>query len=87
VAGFMPRDCLPIRTQTEDGQTQARVRCTFSLPPLPGSDMLHGGARLELSGHGLAHPLLRGCSDGQWSSALNGERRGVDIVYRRFLAR
>jgi len=35
VDGLMPYDCLPIRAQTQDGQTQARVRCPFSLPPLP----------------------------------------------------
>ena len=40
VAGLMPRDCLRIRTQTQDGQTQARVRCTFSLHPLPGGHNL-----------------------------------------------
>jgi hypothetical protein len=35
VDGLMPCDCLPIGAQTQDGQTQARVRCPFSLPPLP----------------------------------------------------
>jgi hypothetical protein len=33
VAGLIPRDCLPIRAKTQDGQTHARARCNFSVPP------------------------------------------------------
>jgi hypothetical protein len=58
VAGLMPRDCLPIRTQTQDGQTQARVRCPFSLPPLP---KLHTRLTLTLSAPSSTEDISRQC--------------------------